>query len=194
MASKKKNGHEVAEQREREFLMAYFSVKSETRFDRTASAITAGYTPRMALWNANRLIAKFESRSVKDCVEAVGINAPSLAVMLRENLDAAEGKDQLSGLRLAMGNRGEQTDSTTIQKNLAVNIPVMIIQGMTNERLIALRRGSDPARELSPRPEQDAIDVEATEMSVETLESELRAEGARTLKPDAFTGRSLNEP
>ena len=61
MADKKKNGHDVAEQREHDFLMAYFGVKSQTRFDRRASAVAAGYTAKMALWNANRLLGKFQS-------------------------------------------------------------------------------------------------------------------------------------
>src|SRR5215470_14749399 len=126
MADKAKTGPAVVEQRERDFLTSYYAVKSPTRFDRRASAITAGYTPKMALWNANRLLGKFESKSVKDCAEVIGLTPPALAVMLRENLDDAEGKDQLAGLRLAMANRGEQTDGAAIQKNLTVNQPVMV--------------------------------------------------------------------
>src|SRR5215470_5293500 len=118
MADKAKTGPAVVEQRERDFLTSYYAVKSPTRFDRRASAIAAGYTPKMALWNANRLLDKFESKSVKDCAEAVGLTPPALAVMLRENLDNAEGKEQLSGLRLAMANRGEHIDSASSKINI----------------------------------------------------------------------------
>src|SRR5215472_2876788 len=133
MAGNKKNGRDVAEQRERDFLMAYFRVKSQTRFDRKASAIAAGYTPKMALWNANRLIDKFESKSVKDCAEAVGLTPLALAVMLRENLDTTEGKEQLPGLRLAMSNRGEMTDTGSGKISVAANVPVLVMVGQTQE-------------------------------------------------------------
>lgn len=42
---------------------------------------------------------------------------------------------------LALANRGEQTDSATVQKNLTVNQPVRVIVRATPERLEALRRG-----------------------------------------------------
>jgi hypothetical protein len=69
----------VAEQ-EADFLLAFYGKASATRLDRRASAVTAGYTPRMALWNANRLIRKYAEQSFKQCAEAVGINKPQLAV------------------------------------------------------------------------------------------------------------------
>src|ERR1700736_3431529 len=90
------------DEQEADFLLAFYGKNSPTRIDRRASAISAGYTPRMALWNANRLLKKFAERSFKQCAEAVGINKPQLAVMFREVLQTSEGRDAISSIRLMM--------------------------------------------------------------------------------------------
>jgi hypothetical protein len=136
-----KAGKRLASEQESDFLVAFYGKGSPTRLDRRASAVTAGYTPRMALWNANRLLKKFAERSFKECAEAVGINKPQLAVMFREILETSEGRDAISSIRLMMANLGEQTDSASSQKAVNVNMPVMVIVGATSRRMEALRHG-----------------------------------------------------
>lgn len=156
-----KAGKKLVAEQEAEFLVAYYGKKSATRLDRRASAITAGYTARMALWNANRLLKKYAERSFKQCAEAVGINKPQLAVMFREVLETSEGRDAISSIRLMMANLGEQTDSAGSQKSVSVNMPVMVIVGANRGRVEALRRGGAP-QGLPSGPDEEVIDIRAT--------------------------------
>jgi hypothetical protein len=195
----------VAEQ-EGEFLLAFYGKSSSTRLDRRASAITAGYTNRMALWNANRLLKKFADKGFRDCVEAIGVSNPALAVAFKETLEAAEGKDALAALRLALANRGEQTDSSSIQRNLTVNQPVMVMNygPLGTSRLRALRSGGaqqfadDPTLELPPAPEDDVLEVEAVAAVPEPAAQPVQpkpftpvVEDARRLSAADFTGENL---
>jgi hypothetical protein len=134
--------------KEKDFLLAFYGKTSPTKFDRRASAIAAGYTPRMALWNANRLLQKFEEKGFRECAEAIGVTIPALAVAFKETLDETKGRDRLASLRLALANRGEMTDGASTQKNVTVNQPVMVIVGATSERMDALRRGGIPEDDL----------------------------------------------
>src|ERR1700736_6393440 len=84
------------DEQEADFLLAFYGKNSPTRIDRRASAISAGYTPRMALWNANRLLKKFAERSFKQCAEAVGINKPQLAPASDVDVIDVEGVDESS--------------------------------------------------------------------------------------------------
>ena len=84
--------------------------------------------------------------------------------MLRENLDATEGKEQLSGLRLAMGNRGEQIDGSANPKGLNFNAPAMVIIGASPERIAALRSGGAPIEAKSHAPELPAPASDTEEM------------------------------
>jgi hypothetical protein len=194
----------VAEQ-EGDFLLAFYGKSSPTRLDRRASAITAGYTNRMALWNANRLLKKFADKGFRDCVEAIGVSTPALAVAFKETLESVEGKDALAALRLALANRGEQTDSSSIQKNLTVNQPVMVIIGATDERLQALKSGRAPqfagehAPELLPA-EGDLIEVEAAAVVPEPTAQPLQpkpftsvVEDTRRLTAADFAGRNRGD-
>jgi hypothetical protein len=187
---------------EADFLVAYYGKASVTRLDRRASAITAGYTPRMALWNANRLLKKYAERSFKQCAEAVGINKPQLAVMFREILETSEGRDAISSIRLMMANLGEQTDSAGSQKNINVNAPTMIIVGATQERMDALKRGgttqiaktAERVLELQSAAYEEAIDAETAieQKSEPNPEPKLApAEDSRRLNPSDFAGRNL---
>jgi hypothetical protein len=196
----------VAEQ-EGDFLLAFYGKSSPTRLDRRASAITAGYTNRMALWNANRLLKKFADKGFRDCVEAIGVSNPALAVAFKETLEGAEGKDALAALRLALANRGEQTDSSSIQKNLTVNQPVMVIVGATDERMRALRSGRAPqftddrAAELPPAADEDLIlEVEPTAAAPEPAPEAVQSkpatpivEDARRQTADDYNGNNLRE-
>jgi hypothetical protein len=156
-----KESKKLVVEQEADFLVAFYGKASPTRLDRRASAVTAGYTPRMALWNANRLLKKYAERSFKQCAEAVGINKPQLAVMFREVLETSEGRDAISSIRLMMANLGEQTDSAGSQKSVNVNMPVMVIVGATRGRMEALRHGG-ARQELPPAADEDMIDIQAT--------------------------------
>lgn len=191
-----KERSKLAKEKEAAFLLAFYGKDSKTRFDRRASAIAAGCTPRMALWNANRILEKYKETGFRECAETLGINNANLAVMFQGILETSEGKDAISALRLALANRGETTDGASSQKPPVVNMPVMVIVGATEERLEALRRGGGPqiaetddhALEL-PAPDEDAIDVEATtEQSASAQEPKPPAEDTRRLKPGDFAG------
>jgi hypothetical protein len=199
----------VAEQ-EADFLLAYYGKSSPTRLDRRASAITAGYTARMALWNANRLLAKFADKGFRECVEAIGVSTPALAVAFRETLEKAEGKEALASLRLALANRGEMTDGAGAQKpTVNVNLPVLVIRGASEERMQAtfvqpnrkaLIRGGAPqlaetqdhAPELPPAPEA-TVDVEAAPVEAPPPAPAKPERDARGLPVSDFTGRNLSE-
>jgi hypothetical protein len=165
-----KEGRKLVAEQEADFLVAYYGKSSPTRLDRRASAVTAGYTPRMALWNANRLLKKYAEQSFKQCAEAIGINKPHLAVMFREVLETSEGRDAISSIRLMMANLGEQTDSASSQKGVSVNLPVMVIVGASQDRMEALRHGGAPqfartrshAPELPSASDEEVIEVRAT--------------------------------
>jgi hypothetical protein len=153
----KKAKHRLAEEKERAFLLGYYGKDSPTKLDRRASALAAGYTLERAVWNANRLLDKYRDRGFREACETVGISAASLAVMFKEILENSEGRDAISSLRLALANRGEVTDHKDAPRGMSFEGPMMVIMGVTPERLRALRRGSN----LAPAPEQDVIDLEA---------------------------------
>jgi hypothetical protein len=185
----------VADQ-EADFLLAFFGKSSATRLDRRASAISAGYTPRMAMWNANRLLKKFADKGFRECVEAIGVTTPALAVAFKETLETAEGKEALASLRLALANRGEQTDNKD-SRGVTFEGPTMVILGATPERLDALRRGGAPrqlaktedhTRELLVAPNENVIDVEAVAPA-----STLAEKDGRKLTAADFSGRNLSE-
>jgi hypothetical protein len=154
----KKAKHKLAEEKERAFLVGYYGKDSPTKLDRRASALAAGYTLERAVWNANRLLDKYRDRGFRECSEAVGISAASLAVMFKEILEASEGRDAISSLRLALANRGEITDHKDSLRGMTFEGPTMVIVGATPERLKALRHGSN----LAPAPEYDGIDVKVS--------------------------------
>lgn len=189
----------VADQ-EADFLLSYYGKSSPTRLDRRASAVSAGYTPRMAMWNANRLLKKFADKGFRECVEAIGITTPALAVAYKETLETSEGKDALASLRLALANRGEQTDNKDA-RGITFEGPAMVIIGSTPERLDALRRGGAPqirrtvdhARELPPAPERDVVDVEAAVPETLKSASGPAEKDARKLMTADFSGRNLSE-
>jgi hypothetical protein len=153
--------HRLSREKEAAFLLAFYRKNSATRLDRRASAITAGYPAGRAVWSANRILDKYTDAPFRDCAETVGITKAQMAVMLAEFMESSEGKEKLSSIRLMMANLGEATDNSGSKQVPVLNMPIMIIQGATNERLEALRRGSNLAPELPHSPERDVIDVRA---------------------------------
>lgn len=183
----RRNRKQVAEQ-EAEFLVAYYGKTSPTRLDRRASAVAAGFTPRMAVWNANRVIKKFADKGFRECAEAVGITTPALAVMFKEVLETAEGKEALATLRLAMANRGETVDGAGAKPGATVNNNMtMIFQGFDRDRLGTMLRGGEP--ELPAASEQDVMDVEVLPETVEPAKHErVEQADARKLAASDFAG------
>jgi hypothetical protein len=201
----KKTEKKLITEKEADFIRAFCGKDSPTRYNLRASAVVAGYTERMALWNAKRLIKKWSAKGFRENVENLGGSNPALAMKFMEALEAANGKDAWQGLRLALANRGEQTDSTSIQK-LTVNMPTMLIRGYTEERRQALigggnrqlARSEDQTPELLAPAEEDVIEVEAaaalpehTPEPVQPKPASPVVEDARRLSAADFTGENL---
>ncbi len=148
-----KERHRLAREKEAAFLLAYYRKGSETRLDRRASAIAAGYPVTRAAWSANRILDKYSEAPFRDCAEIVGINKAQMAVLLAEFMENSEGKDKLSSIRLMMANLGEATDNRDAPRGMTFQGPTMVIMGATPERIRALRcAGTVP--ELSSASEQ----------------------------------------
>jgi hypothetical protein len=191
----------VADQ-EADFLLAFYGKGSPTRLDRRASAISAGYTPRMAMWNANRLLKKYEEAGFRECAETLGITNANLAVMFREVLETSKGKDAISALRLALANRGEATDNRDAPRGVTVTGPTILYVGEIPDSLRNTRKippAAQPelppaaAPELPPAPELEgevvspASEADTVDVGASKVES-APAEDVRRLKPGDFAG------
>ncbi len=82
-------------------------------------------------------------------------------------------------------------DSANSLKAPNVNMPVMVIVGLKEERLRALRSGGKPQLP-APEPEQDVNDVEAAPAAPE-IEPPAPAKDARRLTAADFGGTNLTE-
>lgn len=183
------------------FLGAFYDLDSPTYQDGKASAIEAGYKDKTASRVAENLLEKYRDFDFKAIAEKMGIDRISIGLALKKIVQGSGApRDVLSAARLLLANMGEITDGASSQKAPVVNVPVMIIQGATPERIAALRSGGAPniaeteadARELPPPSEQDVIEVEAVTEGPATqptpVEAAPRAEDTRRLKPGDFAG------
>lgn len=150
--------------REIEFLDYYFSDDSETKGNALQSALRAGYSVSTANDQTRRIINRFGAASASVSLNAAGVNKPYLAARIKKVLEKGKDKEIISAARLAFTLLGESTNEVDRGANV-FNAPVMIIQGMTNQRMKALR-GAIP--QLSPE-EAQRIDEEASAARLEQL-------------------------
>jgi hypothetical protein len=153
--------------REINFLAAFYDAGAPTYQDGKASAVLAGFKEKSASRVAENLLEKYRGFDFKAITRAMSIDRISIGLALKKILqgDAAP-RDVLSASRLLLANMGEQTDSSSINKNVNVAAPVMLIVGATSERLEALRRGGAPidvkgrTRELPAASDDEEIEVD----------------------------------
>lgn len=134
-----------------QFLDYYYSVDSETRWDGKRSALKAGFAQSTAEKNYKQIIRKFGDASAAKSLDAVGVNKPYLAARLKAILESGNDKDKLSGIRLGYSLLGELTEEGKMAGTNVFTGPVMLIQGMTPQRLTALRRATP---QLSPAQQE----------------------------------------
>ena len=149
------------------FLDYYYSQDSATKGNALQSALKAGYSESTANDQAGRIIKRFGIASAATSLNAVGVNKPYLASRIKYVLEKGGDKEILSAARLAYALLGESTDQN--QGGNVFNAPVMIIQGMTNAKLKALR---EAIPQLSPEQQQALSE----QQSAERLEAFRRGE------------------
>jgi len=142
----------------------YYSKDSETKGNLTQSALKAGYSESTALTKAPRIINRFGMAGAGESLNAVGVNKPYLAMRIRYVLENGGDKEILSAARLAYALLGEITDGGGSVTN-TFNAPVMVIAGMTQKRIEALR-GAIP--QLS-KEQQEAADDARTQERLEAF-------------------------
>lgn len=156
------------------FLHYFYSTDSETKFNVKASAMKAGYPEARAERIGTALIKKMGYTGAKYSLEAIGITKPYLATKLKEIMDSAKPKDQIPAIRMSWGLLGETTDGEESKGN-TFNAPVMIIQGMTQSRMKALR-------EAIPQLSDEKMEAEENERVAGRLEAFKRGELGFTVR------------
>jgi hypothetical protein len=141
------------------FLDYFYSKDSETKGNAQKSALRAGYSESVALTKATRIIKRFGDASAGASLNAVGVNKPYLASRLKSVLENGDDKEILAAARLAYTLLGETTGDGGAATNV-YNAPVMIIQGMTQSRMKALREAIPQltAEEKQLADEQESAD------------------------------------
>lgn len=123
---------------EEKFLLAYYSDDSEIKGNGYRCAIHAGYSESTAEKASDKIIGKYDKKKFREAMKAVGITNVMMAVRLKDMIKTGANKDAINAIRLALASKGESTDQQQVPGQV-FNAPVMIIQGMTNSRMKALR-------------------------------------------------------
>lgn len=175
------------DEREIVFLGLFYGNDSPTKGKQVDSCIEAGYKPSVALKKSGQIIRKYEDCSFRSSAKAVGITKPYLAMKLRQIMDQGNDKEILAGIRLALANFGEATDQQGGAAANTFNAPVMIIQGMTQEKMKALR---EAIPQLTREQEEDL----SNERSAQKLEMLKRGELPPLVKSKARNNYIYRRP
>lgn len=125
--------------REALFLANFYDDKSPTKGKGEESARAAGFPESFCQTHWTRIMRKFGDGGFRDSLRAVGITKPYLAMKLRHVLDTGDNKEMLPAIRMILANLGETTDTAAGAGGNVFTGPVMVIQGMTQDKLKALR-------------------------------------------------------
>ena len=126
------------------FLEAYYGEESPTKGKQIESAKAAGFAESTAITKSTRLVKRFGQGRAAESLNAAGVNKPYLAMRLKYVLETGKSPEILSAARLAYTLLGESTDEAKGGTTNTYNAPVMIIAGMSDKRLAALRSALTP--------------------------------------------------
>ena len=133
----------ISEQ-EKVFFICFYNKDSETRFDVEKSAMKAGFRAEVAAKKGHALIKKYGYAGVQESLSIVGITKPYLASKLFEIIENPKHKDNLQAISLSFRLTGETTNESQGNTTNTYNAPVMVIAGMSDKRLAALRSALTP--------------------------------------------------
>ena len=143
--------------REMAFLLAYYGATSPTKGNAEQSGLAAGYPATVARTQMARVIKRFGDASMSASLNAVGVNKPYLAMVVRQILETGNNKEKLDATKLACMLMGESTSESGAM-TINSTAPVMVVVGASKERIAALRSAApQPTREELERLQNERV-------------------------------------